>query len=53
MRFNGDAYSKLFPRHDETEKRVESVVEDVDDDSGDDVIEDNNVSEDEPNDLVD
>lgn len=51
MRFNGDAYSKLFPRHDETEKRVESVVED--DDSGDDVIEDDDVSEDEPNDLVD
>ena len=51
MRFNGDAYSKLFPRHDEIEKRVESVVED--DDSGDDVIEDDDVSEDEPNDLVD
>lgn len=51
MRFNGDAYSKLFPRHDETEKRVESVVED-DDVSEDDVIEDD-VSEDEPNDLVD
>ena len=52
MRFNGDAYSKLFPKHDEPEKKVESVVED-NDDSGDDVIEDNDVSEDEPNDLVD
>ena len=30
MRFNGDAYSKLFPKHDEPEK-VESVVEDNDD----------------------
>ena len=52
MRFNGDAYSKLFPRHDETEKVVESVVED-NDDSEDDVIEDNDVSEDESDDLVD
>ena len=51
MRFNGDAYSKLYPRHDETEKTVESVVED--DDSGDNVIEDDDDSEDEPNDLVD
>ena len=58
MRFNGDAYSKLFPKHDKPEKKIESVVED-NDDSEDDVIEDNDgiedndVSEDEPNDLVD
>ena len=52
MRLNGDAYSKLFPKHDEPEKKVESVVED-NDESEDDVIEDNDVSEDESDDLVD
>ena len=46
MRFNGDAYSKLFPKHDEPETKVESVVED-------NVCSDDNVIEDEHNDLVD
>ena len=45
MRFNGEAYSKLFPTHDEPDK-VDSVVDD-NDDFDDDIIGD------EPNDLVD
>ena len=45
MRFNGEAYSKLFPKQEEPEK-VESVVED-NDDFEEEIIED------EPDNLVD
>lgn len=45
MRFNGEAYLKLFPKQEQPEK-VESVVED-NDDSEEDIIEE------EPSDLVD
>lgn len=49
MRFNGEAYSKLFPHSDKPEK-VESIVE-VNDDI--DVIETDEIDDNETDDLVD